>query len=440
MKLTTGIKTFSLFLGDIAALYASLLATLALRYGSGFYEKFIDVHAVPFTIVFILWIVIFYVSGLYDLRQLRNNIDFLKTLALVIFVSATVAVMLFYFIPSFGIAPKTNLFIFLVIFIVIEIAWRRLANTLLASREAPNKVVLVGNGPVVEEIVKTIAENPQFGYAIVKRIHEQNDPKALEGAIEESHANVIAVPRHLKKETAFALMLYKLLGKGTLVIDVSDLYERILRKVPLTDIEETWFLENIEGAGRYYDSLKRAGDFLLALIAATILLPIELLVALLVKLSSPGPVIYRQTRIGKNGKTFMLYKFRTMRVAEKNGWLDTDKTRITGIGKILRSTHLDELPQFINLLRGDVSFVGPRPDFIEFYEKLKDVIPYYSIRTIVKPGITGWAQVTFPVTESAEQTKERLCYDIYYLKNRSLIFDILIILKTLRTVVTAAGR
>jgi lipopolysaccharide/colanic/teichoic acid biosynthesis glycosyltransferase len=209
--------------------------------------------------------------------------------------------------------------------------------------------------------------------------------------------------------------------------------------VPLADIEETWFIDNIEGVGRYYDSLKRAAEFLFALIFGIILLPIELIVALLVKTSSPGPAIYKQIRVGQNGKPFTLYKFRTMRQADKNEWLDADKSRITGVGKVLRSTHLDELPQFINLLCGDISLVGPRPDYIEFYNKLKDIIPYYSIRTIIKPGITGWAQVAFPVTESIEQTKERLCYDVYYLKNRSLIFDSLIILKTLKTVVIAAG-
>ena len=383
------IKTLFLLFGDIVALYASLLIALALRYGSGFYREFLDIHAVPFTIIFILWIVLFYIAGLYDLRRLHNNIDFLKTLFLAIVLNAIISILLFYFVSSFGIAPKTNLFIFLIIFIFVEITWRRLANTLLSSGEAPNRIVIAGDGLVVDEIVEAIHENPQFGYAVVGRIPEQNDPHALERAIEGSHATMIAVPRHLKKDTAFALALYSLFGKGIAVVDIADLYERVLQKVPLVDIEETWFLENIEGAGQYYDSLKRAGEFVFALVGGIILLPIELLAAILVKLSSPGPVIKKQTRVGQHGKPFTLYKFRSMRETEKNAWLDTDKSRITGVGKILRSTHIDELPQFVNLLRGDISLVGPRPDFIEFYEKLERAIPYYSIRTIIKPGITG---------------------------------------------------
>ena len=443
MPQRTGMKTFFLLLGDVIALYASLLVMLVLRYGTGLYREFVDIHAVPFTVIFVLWIIIFYIAGLYDLRRLRNNVDFLKTLALATAVGAAFAVLLFYFIPAFGITPKTNLFLFLIIFIVIETVWRRIANNVLSAGEAPNRVILIGDGPLAGEIAATIKENPQIGYAIAQQIPESDayrDPEIIARALQTMDGNTVAVPRHLKKEGSFAPMLYTLFGKGIFVIDIAELYERVLRKVPLTDIEETWFLENIEGAGKYYDSLKRAGEFIFALAGGIILLPLEILIALLVRLSSRGPVIYRQTRVGQGGKLFTLYKFRTMRTAEKNGWLDTDKARITGIGKILRRTHLDELPQFINLIRGDVSLVGPRPDFIDFYKELERAVPYYAIRTLVKPGITGWAQVAFPVTESAEQAKERLCYDIYYLKNRSLILDVLIILKTLKTIVTAAGR
>ncbi len=419
------------------------MATLALRYGSGFYEQFLDVHAVPFTIVFILWIILFYVAGLYDLRRLHNNIDFLKTLTLAIVINATIAILLFYFVRSFGITPKTNLFIFLVIFAIIEVVWRRTANKFLASGEAPNRIVLVGDDSVADEIVATIAENPQFGYAIVKRIQDQNDPGAIERAVAEYHANIIAVPRHLKKESAFALMLYTLFGKGILVIDIADLYERVLRKVPLTDIEETWFLENIEGAGQYYDSLKRAGEFVFAFIVGIVLLPFEILIALIVKLSSPGPVIYRQVRMGQNGKSFMLYKFRTMRNdAEKHGaqWSSgSNDARVTVFGKFLRASHLDELPQLWNIIRGDISFVGPRPERPEFVADLKKKIPYYEIRLLLKPGVTGWAQINHHADRDLEDVSKKLQYDIYYLKNRSLIFDALIILRTLKTAVTEAG-
>ena len=380
--------TLFLFLGDIITLYAALLLALIVRYGMGWYREFLDVHFAPFTVVFILWILVFYIAGLYDLRRLRNNLDFLKTLALTLVANAMIAILLFYLIPAFGIAPKTNLVIFITAFAIIEVCWRRTSNALFASREAPNRVVLVGEGDSTDEIVKSVIENPQLGYAVVRRISDKDvykRPALLQESIRENGANVLAIPRHFKYQTDLALALYSFFGKGVLIVDITTLYEHILQKIPLADIEETWFIDNIEGVGRYYDSLKRAAEFVFALVAGIILLPVELIIALLVKISSPGPAIYKQTRVGQNGKPFTLYKFRTMRRADKNGWLDTDKARVTGIGKALRRTHLDELPQFINLLRGDVSVVGPRPDYIEFHKKLKDVIPYYSIRTIVKP-------------------------------------------------------
>ncbi len=433
----------ALFLGDIAALYLALFATLFIRYGNDFYDQLVNTHFTPFSIIFVLWIIVFYIAGLYDLRRLRNNLDFMKTLTLTLVVDATIAVLFFYLVPVFGITPKTNLFIFLVLFAAIEVFWRRTSNIFLARGEAPNRIILIGESESAHEITEIIMENPQLGYAIIKQISEKDiyeNPILLEKIVKETRANTIVVPHHLKQSKNFAFALYSFFGKGISVIDMISLYERILRKIPLTDIEEVWFIENIKSSGQYYDSLKRAGEFLLALIFGIALLPLEILIALLVKLSSPGPALYKQTRVGQNGKLFTLYKFRTMRESEKSTWLKEEKNRITGIGKILRASHLDELPQFINLLRGDVSLVGPRPDFIDFYNELKDVIPYYSIRTIIKPGITGWAQVAFPITESLEQTKERLCYDIYYLKNRSLVLDILIILKTLKTVLSAAGR
>ncbi len=447
MKKGNALKIAALFIGDTVMLYAALLAALFIRYGNGFYRQFVGVHFVPFTIVFIPWLVIFYVAGLYDLRRLRNSFDFIKTLMLALAVNAVLAVLIFYLVPSFGIAPKTNLLIFLVCFVVIEIIWRRISNVLLSSGEAPNRVVLVGEDAASNEIALTVADSPQLGYAIVKRIPGKDayeNPLLLERAVSETGANVVAVPRHLKYETSFALTLYSLFGKGVSVVDIATLYEYVLRKIPLADVEETWFIENIENAGRYYDSLKRAGEIVLALVLGVVLLPLWILIGIMVKLSSRGPALFKQVRVGQNGVLFTLYKFRTMREVKDRPVLDDKvsehKSRVTGLGKVLRSTHLDELPQLINLLLGNISLVGPRPDFIDFYNELKEKIPYYSVRTIIKPGITGWAQVAFPVTESVEQTRERLCYDIYYLKNRSLILDILIIAKTLKIIATAAGK
>jgi exopolysaccharide biosynthesis polyprenyl glycosylphosphotransferase len=433
------IKAFLFVVADVAALYVALFLTLIIRYGSNFYAQFYDAHALPFTAVFVLWLIVFYIAGLYDLRRLRNNLDFLKTLFLCIGINAALAVMLFYLIPVFGIAPKTNLLLFVVIFAVIEIFWRRLLNRTIAFGEAPNRTLIIGDGAIGAELKKTIGENPQLGYAIKAEMDERAAyavPQEIKAIARREGVNLIVISDHLKQEPKLVAVLYELFGSGVLVIDMTSLYEIIMRKVPLAEIQETWFLENIAGEVRFYDSLKRASEFVGALLVGITLIPFEIVIALLVALTSRGPIIYRQVRVGEKGKEFMLYKFRTMRVdAEKDGaqWAVKNDRRTTPIGGFLRRSHLDELPQLWNIIRGDLSFVGPRPERPEFVEKLEARIPYYEARLFIKPGITGWAQINHRADLTDEDVTEKLQYDIYYLKNRSPILDWAIILKTIKS-------
>jgi exopolysaccharide biosynthesis polyprenyl glycosylphosphotransferase len=436
------LKVFLFFIADVAALYAALFITLIIRYGGRFYAEFVDIHAVPFTIIFVVWIIVFYIAGLYDLRHLRNNLDFLKTLSLCIAINGAIAVLLFYFIPAFGITPKTNLLLFIIIFAIIEIFLRRWMNSTISSGEAPNKVLLVGEGGAAAELVQVVASNPQLGYEIKECLpHDGREVlKKIRQLAENRTINMIVVPRHLKQDRIMANLLYELLSHGTEIYDFVNFYELIMGKVPLTELEETWFLENLFLQNSFSAFFKRITDFIFIFLLTIIAIPLLPLIALGVAVSSKGPVILTQKRVGKNGVLYDHYKFRTMLVSSKNTWLDKDNDRVTAIGRMLRGTHLDELPQIVNVLRGDISLVGPRPDFIDFYDQLKDKIPYYGIRTIIKPGLTGWAQVNFPATISAEETRERLSYDLYYLKNRSAVLDLLIILKTIRTVVAALGK
>jgi exopolysaccharide biosynthesis polyprenyl glycosylphosphotransferase len=436
------LKVFLFFVADVAALYIALFITLIIRYGGRFYEEFKDAHAVPFTIIFIIWIAVFYIAGLYDLRRLRNNLDFLKTLFLCLAINTAVAVVLFYAVPALGITPKTNLLLFIIIFAVIEIFLRRWMNSTISSGEAPNKVLLVGEGSATTELVQVVKTNPQLGYEITEWLpHDGAEAlKKIRRLAESRAVNMIVVPRHLKRDRAMANLLYELFSHGTEIYDFANFYELVMGKVPLTELEETWFLENLFLQNSFSAFLKRITDFIFIFMLTIIAIPLLPLIAIGVAVSSAGPVILTQKRVGKNGVLYDHYKFRTMLVSDKNTWLDKDNDRVTAIGKLLRATHLDELPQIVNVLRGDISLVGPRPDFIDFYNQLEDRIPYYGIRTIIKPGLTGWAQVNFPATVSAEETRERLSYDLYYLKNRSAVLDLLIILKTIRTVVAALGK
>lgn len=235
--------------------------------------------------------------------------------------------------------------------------------------------------------------------------------------------------------------LFELFAKGIPVMDLPNFYENVMRKVPLDDLEETWFLENIGSVAQLYDPLKRAWEFVAALVIGIILLPIDLIIAILVLLTSRGPIIYQQTRVGQNGRNFTLYKFRSMIAlapdgsAETSGaaWATKGDARTTPIGKFLRASHLDELPQLWNILRGDISFVGPRPERPEWVSKLEKQIPYYETRLLIKPGVTGWAQLNHRADLDLTDVKQKLQYDIYYLKNRSLILDLAIIVKTIKT-------
>ena len=293
-------KSFFLLLGDVVALYATLFLTLLLRYGGGFYEQLVDTHLFPFTVAFIAWIIVFYIAGLYDLRRLRNNLEFLKTLWLTLAVNAVLAALLFYLVPAFGIAPKTNLLIFVVIFAVIEILWRRAFNRVAGSGEAPNRALFVGDGGLANEIERTIGENPQLGYAIESNISAETaerDPASIERLALDLHVNLVVVPRHLKRNSALAASLYRIFGRGITVMDLASFYELVLRKIPLASLEETWFLENIESAARFYDPMKRALEIIFALAVGIVLLPFEILIAILIALTSKA-VLIRQKRPG----------------------------------------------------------------------------------------------------------------------------------------------
>jgi exopolysaccharide biosynthesis polyprenyl glycosylphosphotransferase len=252
----------------------------------------------------------------------------------------------------------------------------------------------------------------------------------------------------LEDENA-AKRFYEVLPLGVSIVSFPNFYEAALEKIPVSSVNESWFLENlVEIKKRVYEFFKRIFDaaFSIILLFPTILLlP---LIGLFIKIESPGPIFYRQKRVGKDGKIFEIIKFRSMYAlssdggAEKNGvqWASLNDSRITKIGRILRKTRLDELPQLFNILKGEMSFIGPRPERPEFIEELQKQIPHYAMRQLIKPGLSGWAQIKFPYGASVNDAMEKLQYDLYYIKNRSLILDLAIALRTLALIIRSEGR
>ena len=431
-------KKTILILGDIAILYISLIITLLIRYDFLLLRDRLETHLLPFSIIFIIWLLIFYLADLYRHKTFRNRATLLKALFISVLLSGTVSIINFYLWGNFfQLTPKTNLLLFSGIFLALDYIWRNAILKVFASDTL--STIILGDSPLLTKINSYIQANPQVGYQITAWIKDlkQNNFEKLSKTITETNAQLIIIQSHLTKDLSTTNLVYRLLPLEISLINSWDFYETIFEKIPLDELREGWFIENITTRRPFYDNAKQIMDFFLATVIGLILFPLALTIGLLIKLTSKGPAIYKQKRVGKNGIIFTLYKFRTMRHNSSGSlWTKPKDERITIFGRFLRFTHLDEIPQLFNIIRGNISFIGPRPERVELAEQYKK-FPHYEIRHVIKPGLTGWAQINYRPSASLEEAYEKLRYDIYYVKNRSIFLDFLIILKTSRYLFTS---
>ena len=439
-------RVFLLILGDVIVLFLSLALTVLVRYGrEGWLNRFVP-HLLPFSAVFLIWLVVFYIAGLYDFRKLRNRLDFFRVLSASLLVNALLATVFFYLTRASGITPKTNLIIFLVVFFALETLWRQWFNRMSRSMFPVSRIILFGENRAGEELFRFLKENPQLGYNVRAWVQTSVDlPAQLRDWKDLAHnnsADMLVMPRDVLRDPKLKKVFFELIDYGLEIKDLPVFYESIFNKIPLSEIDEEWFLEHITGTHDTYEFLRRGVDFLVAALTQIIFLPLEILIIPAILLTSRGPLIYKQTRAGRHGRPFMLYKFRRM-YNEKAKNPDADSSnptwsppagdsRETMVGKFLRASHLDELPQLLNVLKGDMSFVGPRPERPELIQNLKTEVPYYEMRSLIKPGLTGWAQIHHSKDANLDDVREKLSYDLYYLKNRSFIVDLAIIIKTIK--------
>jgi len=295
----------------------------------------------------------------------------------------------------------------------------------------------VGESSHIEEFDNYTQENPQFGYTVVSTYKQWDEEtkESLLGQIQNKHINCIAV-KHLDSQPNISSELMHYLNGKVRLVDWTSVYAEVFKRVPLEDIDNIW-IARVVGANETSQNInfKRIFDIIFAALDLVICLPFWFLAAILIKLTSKGPVFYLSERIGQFGKPFKIIKLRTMVANAKDigpSYTLTNDPRITFIGKFLRKTHLDETPQFINILKGEVSFVGPRPEETRLAREYEKNIPYYSTRYLIKPGVTGWAQINYAQSTTLEEAKTKLEYDFYYLKNGNPVLDLVIILKTLR--------
>lgn len=336
---------------------------------------------------------------------------------------------------------------------VLCLGWRAFYYWQAPRLTHPLRVLLIGvdrAGKVRQLLAEGLPRAEIIGYVGEGDVDPDAGPclgppfEAL--AVAQAHGATMLVllpDAPIDDDIAHELLLAKL--RGAMVVDIRSFYEHVVNRLPVMQINDEWLLSsdgfslNTRGSLR---RLKRALDVIIGVCLLVPTAPIMLLTALIIRMESPGPVIYTQKRVGLHEKEFTVFKFRSMRQdAEKNGavWAMQNDTRVTRFGRFIRKVRIDELPQIWNILRGDMSFIGPRPERMEFVRRLEQTIPYYALRHTVKPGLTGWAQVCYPYGASEEDARHKLEYDLYYIKNMSILLDIKIIFKTMGVVLFPKG-
>lgn len=440
------LKIFLLILSDITIFFAALGLTLVIRYtlidhDYIVFKNSISLHLIPFSIIFALWLTVFWAAGLYDLSKLKNEELFYKNLFITFGINAAIAVSFFYFIPYFIITPKTNLFIDLALTLTILYFWRQYFNR-WAGKAFGINMVFLGASQEIMELKEFLNNNPQLGYQVAGILAPDNVSE-LENLWQTKKFSLIVSAEQFDHSQKLAFLLFQYFKRGVTISDLDKFYENVTNRVPISIIREVWFLENIgQSQRRFYETAKRIFDVVAGIIlglATIVILPI---VAIGIKIFDPGPIFYRQKRIGKNSQAFTLVKFRSLPLNKNNNRMQKpNQKEITSFGKFLRKSHWDELPQVWNILKNEMSFIGPRPEKLEFAERLSSEIPFYEMRHLVKPGLSGWAQLHNPSAgPTFKETLEKLQYDLYYVKNRSIFLDLSIVLKTLRVLISGAGK
>lgn len=436
------VKSLIIFFGDCLIFISSLYLTLIIRYRDEIDQKFLE-HIPHFLLIFFLFIIIFYINGLYDLR-LANNFRKLKLLSVnSILIGALLSVLYFYLNVSAEVAPKTNLAIFLILYLCLFILWRYLIFSWIKANASRNKIAIIGSNDKTEKLINELKNNPGPGYACAVVIRNLEELQTLALKIKEHEIRTIVLVDDLGGSERLRDLLFGLLPEKINFFTYPDFYELLSNKIPVEAINQEWFLNNLkEGQRSYYNFSKRIIEMLISAILLIITLPLWPFIILAIKLNSKGPIFFKQTRLGRQSQKFKIYKFRTMTVKDNDlSPTKENDQRITKVGKFLRKTRLDELPQFLNIFNGEMSFVGPRPERPKIVAELEKEIPFYKTRLLVKPGLTGWNQISghYHSANSSDSLK-KLQYDLYYIKNRSLYLDLVITLKTIAIVLGAKGR
>lgn len=433
-----------LFLGDVAVFAAALWLTLLIRYLAVPGEETLRLHFSAFFPLFVIWLLVFYMAGLYGKRVILFKSRLFGIILKTQILNIIFAALVFFFTPGVALQPKTNLILYLVISLALIMAWRLVVFPRITNPATRERAALIGEGPEARELAEEVNGNPRYPMQFVLTVSAAEaaaDPAGLRARLAGEKVSMLVVDAEQDALQPLLPDIYELsfVSPGYQFVDFYQLYEEVFDRVPLSLLQYDWFLKNVTGqASVFYPAAKRVIDLLGGVLMGAITLVVLPFVALALRVEGPGPVFIRQERIGRYGAKVTAWKFRSMRFSDNGKWRGEGENKVTRVGNFLRMTSLDEFPQFVNILKGELSLIGPRNDIKDLGERLGAAIPYYGVRYVAPPGITGWAQINQQYEQnnispqSIEETKTRLAYDFYYIKNRSFALDIVIALKTIK--------
>ena len=453
MTLVPRWEYLGLLVGDLLVFIFALWSTLALRYLALPDVALFNRHLVPFSILFIAWVVIFFLAGLYGkhTRLFRSRLP--ATIFYTQLINMVIAAVFFFSLPAFGLAPKTILILYLFISFALIYVWRVWLFPHLPRWIAEERLkgVLIASGAEAHALMEEVDNDSRYPFVFEYMVDTKSAPthEIIQRACriaEEDRITFLVVDLSDKAIAAALPIIYDAAFHKNrfALVDAVDLYQEIFDRVPLSLIQYEWILESVSRS-RTYDIVKRLLDIIGALFFGAISLIAYPFAMLAIKIEDGGPLFITQERVGRYQKPIKIIKFRSMTGNDQGDYGEGGKSKlhVTRVGRWLRVLRVDELPQLWNVLRGDLSLVGPRPELPALASQYNARIPYYNARYLVAPGLTGWAQITHDRdphhgTDIGE-TKTKLSYDLYYLKHRSLMLDMFIMLQTLKILFIAKG-
>jgi sugar transferase (PEP-CTERM system associated) len=399
----------------------------------------------------------FYISDLYDFRMIRNRTTLSLRILQAIGLAAIFLAVIFYSLPNLMLGRGVFL-VSLILMLTMMVCWRVFVMWLIGHPRLAERVLILGTEESAINVAREVLERREGGYQIIGFVGDDPNlvgkslinPRVigltseLAAIVETCHIDRIVVSlSDRRKRLPLDSLLEIRLRDGVAIEESASFYERLTGKISTELLRPSWLIFSSNSRlVRMYKHGRRLVDILAACIGIILSFPIMVLTAIAIKLDSPGSIFYSQERVGRGDELFKIIKFRSMcSDAEKDGpvWASASDLRVTRVGRIIRKVRIDELPQFFNILRGEMSLIGPRPERPEFVQYLEQEIPFYSQRHLIKPGLTGWAQIRYPYGASIKDALEKLQYDLYYIKNQSPVLDLIIVFETVRIVIFGRG-